>query len=293
MFEKVLAALDFSADSQQILDRMSEIPGISEVVLLHVVDVGRPKRLEWTDGHLHIENTRLLMQQKKEFLEQQGLVVHVHVDVIVNAVTQGTVSQAILDIAEEEKVSLVVIGARGINPIQELLLGSVSSSVIRHGTTHVLVLHRDPAREVTDASCAPGQTLFSKVLIPTDFSEPAGEALALVKTIPGIQDVVLLHVVSRAESQPDIEIAVTEAQARLVEIRKEFSGAGVSVTTHVRVGDPTEMILSVAEEDEVSLIAMSAYGTDWLRKFLLGSTTFAVVRRTKKPVLILRTGQET
>jgi len=114
-----------------------------------------------------------------------------------------------------------------------------------------------------------------------------------VKTISGIQDVVLLHVVSRAESQPDIEIAVTEAQARLVEIRKEFSGAGVSVTTHVRVGDPTEMILSVAEEDEVSLVAMSAYGTDWLRKFLLGSTTFAVVRRTKKPVLILRTGQET
>ncbi|MDD3136278.1 MAG: universal stress protein, partial [Methanoregula sp.] len=75
MFEKVLAALDFSPDSQQILDRISEIPGISEVVLLHVVDVGRPKRLEWTDGQLHIENTKLLMQQKKEYLEQQGLVV--------------------------------------------------------------------------------------------------------------------------------------------------------------------------------------------------------------------------
>jgi nucleotide-binding universal stress UspA family protein len=293
MFEKVLAALDFSPDSQQILDRISEIPGISEVVLLHVVDVGRPKRLEWTDGQLHIENTKLLMQQKKEYLEQQGLVVRVHVDVIVNAVTQGTVSQAILDIAEEEKVSLVVIGARGINPIQELLLGSVSSSVIRHGTTNVLVLHRDPAREVTDASLAPGQTLFSNVLVPTDFSEPAGEALALVKTIPGLQNVVLLHVVSRAESQQGIDVAVTEAQARLFELQKEFSVAGVGVTTHVRVGDPTEMILSVAEVDDVSLIAMSAYGTDRLRTFLLGSTTFAVVRRTKKPMLILRTGQET
>jgi nucleotide-binding universal stress UspA family protein len=105
--------------------------------------------------------------------------------------------------------------------------------------------------------------------------------------------VVLLHVVSRAESQQGIEVAVTEAQARLFEIQKEFSGAGVGVTTHVRVGDPTEMILSVAEEDDVSLIAMSACGTDRLRTFLLGSTTFAVVRRTKKPMLILRTGQET
>jgi nucleotide-binding universal stress UspA family protein len=46
----------------------------------------------------------------------------------------------------------------------------------------------------------------------------------------------------------------------------------------------------VAEEDEVSLIAMNAHGTDWLRTLLLGSTTFTVVRRTKKPVLIIRAG---
>jgi nucleotide-binding universal stress UspA family protein len=29
-----------------------------------------------------------------------------------------------------------------------------------------------------------------------------------------------------------------------------------------------------------------------LREMLLGSTTFTVVRRTKKPVLIIRTGKE-
>jgi nucleotide-binding universal stress UspA family protein len=53
------------------------------------------------------------------------------------------------------------------------------------------------------------------------------------------------------------------------------------------------MILSVAEEDEVSLIAMNAHGTDWLRNLVLGSTTFTVVRRSKKPVLIIRAGQKT
>jgi len=31
---------------------------------------------------------------------------------------------------------------------------------------------------------------------------------------------------------------------------------------------------------------------DWVREILLGSTTFTVVRRTKKPVLIIRAGKE-
>ena len=50
MFEKVLVALDFSQYSQKILNRVSEIPGISEVVLLHVIDATSPSRLEWTPG---------------------------------------------------------------------------------------------------------------------------------------------------------------------------------------------------------------------------------------------------
>lgn len=293
MFEKVLVALDFSPYSQKILDRISEIPGIQEVVLLHVVDATRPARLEWTHGHPQIENTKLLMEEKKQFLEHLGLKVRVSVDVIVNAITQGTVSHAILEIAETENVSLIVIGARGINPIQELLLGSVSSSVLRHAKMNVLVLHFNPARDVTDVSSASSyQKLFSKVLVPTDFSRSASDASAFVKTIPGIKEIVLLHVVNQVESQPEIEIHIKEAQTRLEDMKKEYIDSGIDGTIHVRVGDPTEMIRSVADEDNVSLIAMSAFGLDWVREILLGSTTFTVVRRTKKPVLIIRAGKE-
>ena len=293
MFEKVLVALDFSPYSQKILERISEIPGIQEVVLLHVVDATRPARLEWTHGHPQIENTKLLMEEKKQFLEHLGLKVRVSVDVIVNAIMQGTVSHAILEIAETENVSLIVIGARGINPIQELLLGSVSSSVLRHAKMNVLVLHFNPARDVTDVSSASSyQKLFSKVLVPTDFSRSASDASAFVKTIPGIKEIVLLHVVNQVESQPEIEIYIKEAQTRLEDMKKEYIDSGIDGTIHVRVGDPTEMIRSVADEDDVSLIAMSAFGLDWLREMLLGSTTFTVVRRTKKPVLIIRAGKE-
>lgn len=293
MFEKVLVALDFSPYSQKILDHIREIPGIQEVVLLHVVDATRPARLDWTHGQPRIENTQLLLEEKKKFLEQLGLRVRISVDVIVNAITQGTISHAILEIAETENVSLIVIGARGINPIQELLLGSVSSSVLRYATTNVLIMHFPPAYgDIPAVPESSVQKLFSKVLVPTDFSGSAGDAWEFVKTIPGIQEIVLLHIVDRAESQQDIEGYVREAETRLGKMKNEFTGTGVGIKLSVGVGDPTEMILMAADNDDITLIAMSAFGLDWVSEMLLGSTTFTVVRRTKKPVLIIRAGQE-
>jgi nucleotide-binding universal stress UspA family protein len=49
------------------------------------------------------------------------------------------------------------------------------------------------------------------------------------------------------------------------------------------------MILSVAGEDDPSLIAMNAKGTNLLREVFLGSTTFTVVRRATRAVLVTRT----
>ena len=285
MFEKVLVALDFSPYSQKILDRVPEIPGIQEVVLLHVVDATRPSRLGWTHGP-HIENTKLLMAEKKEALENLGLKVSINVDVIVNAITQGTIAQAILEIAETEDVSLIIVGARGINPIQELLLGSVSSTVLRDAKMNVLVMRPD---QISGAVPAAHRPLFSNVLVPTDFSRPADDVISVLKTLEGLENVELLHVVSRAETKAEIDEYITNAQARLAALQKDLAGAGIAANPRVRVGDPTEMILSVAEEEGVSLIAMNAHGTDWLRNLVLGSTTFTVVRRTRKPVLIVRT----
>ncbi|MCK9592488.1 MAG: universal stress protein [Methanoregula sp.] len=293
MFKKVLLSLDFSVSSQKILNRIREIPGIKEVVLLHVVDATRPLGLEWKNGHPQLKNTELLIAEKKEYLENLGLKVNTQMDVIVSAITQGTVAHAILETAETENVSLIILGARGINPIQALLLGSVSSSVLRYAKTNVLIMHFKPADDSTQASSGPvHQDLFSKVLVPTDFSRSAINASDFIKKIPGIQEIIFLHVVNHVASHQDIEVYQKEAQARLEDMKQEYINTGVKIKYHVLEGDPTEIILSIAEEDDVSLIAMSAHGTDWLREMILGSTTFTVVRRTQKPVLVIRTEQE-
>jgi nucleotide-binding universal stress UspA family protein len=288
MFEKVLVALDFSAYTENIFDRITEIPGTGEVVLLHVVDATHPSKLGFTTGP-YVENVRILMAGKKEALEHLAFPNPVRVDAIVKVITEGSVSQAILDAAEARHASLIVMGARGINPIQELLLGSVSSTVLRQAKTNVLVMHFDPGCEDADRAGVPARPeLFSRLLVPTDFSPSARDALSFIRTIPSVRDVILLHVVNRAESEPEIEAAVREAQARLAEMSTDLTASGLAVKCRIRVGDPTAMTLAVAREDQVSLIAMSAYGTAWFEEMLVGSTTFTVVRRTRKPVLVIR-----
>jgi len=165
--------------------------------------------------------------------------------------------------------------------------------VIRYATTNVLIMHFPMASIESPASPAfTYQKLFSKVLVPTDFSRSASDALTFIKTIPGIKEILLLHVVSRAESENDIEGYLKTAEKRLEDMKEELIDTGADIIFHVGSGDPTEMILSVAEKNDVSLIVMSAFGLDRIRELVLGSTTFTVVRRTTKPVLIVRTGRE-
>lgn len=284
MFEKVLFPTDFSEYAQKTLECIGEIPGVKEVVLMHVVDATHPSKRGWTHEP-HIENAKLLMEEKKEFLENLGLKVKTKVDVI----TEGDVAREILVTAEKEKVSLIAIGARGRGLIEGLLLGSVSANVLRGAKTDVLIMRYKLAEGLegkTFEKFCP--MILSKVLYPTDFSESSLGALAFVKGLKGMGVLVLMHVVSKGETHEEIEAHIEEAKKKLEVIGKDISKAGIKVKTHVHVGSPIEEIISMAEEEDASLIAMSSHGKSLLKELLVGSTTCAVARRAKRPVLIVR-----
>ena len=284
MFEKVLFPTDFSEYAQKTLECIGEIPGIKELMLLHIVDATHPSKHGWTHGP-HIENTKILMDEKKEYLESLGLKVKTKVDVI----TEGEVYREILRAAEDEKVSLIVMGARGKSHIKNLLLGSVSTKVVRHAKTNLLIMRYKLVEElegVKHEKFCP--MIFSKVLLPTDFSEFAGETISFIKNIKEIKEFDLLNVVSKGETKEEIEENVNEAKNRLGEIKEELGRAGFMVKDHVRVGNIPEEIISTAEDEDISLIAMNPHGKGWFKELLVGSTSWAVVRRANRPVLLVR-----
>ena len=284
MFEKVLFPTDFSEYAQKTLECIGEIPGIKELMLLHIVDATHPSKHGWTHGP-HIENTKILMDEKKEYLESLGLKVKTKVDVI----TEGEVYREILRTAENEKVSLIVMGARGKSQIKDLLLGGVSTKVVRHAKTNLLIMRYKLVEDlegVKHEKFCP--MIFSKVLLPTDFSEFAGKTISFIKNIKDIKEIDLLNVVSKGETEEEIEENVNEAKKGLGDIKEELGRAGFMVKEHVRVGNIPEEIISTAEDEDISLIAISPHGKGWFKELLVGSTTCAVVRRANRPVLVVR-----
>ncbi|HPR66127.1 MAG TPA: universal stress protein, partial [Methanothrix sp.] len=131
--------------------------------------------------------------------------------------------------------------------------------------------------------------MFSKVLCTTDFSEASKSAIAAIKDLKGaIGEVILEYVVSKGETQEEIEVYVAEAKEQLEKIKSDLATAGLKVRTHVDVGSPREQIKSLAIREDASLIVMSSHGKTWLKQLMVGSTTFDVVRTAERPVLIVR-----
>lgn len=279
MFEKVLIPTDFSKHAHKVIECAAEIPGVKEIVLLSVISRSVITRV-W-DPVDEIKDVEKKLLEEKKFVAPG-----IDVKVRAVAVLDGEVASAIQKVAEEEKVSLVSMGARGKSLIGSVLLGSVSRSVLRFGDTHLLVMRY---KILEDGDLGKHCTrIFAKVLFPTDFSQPAEVALSFLKDMPGIGELVLVNVVSTGETDEEIEANVAAATQKINEIAGELSNRGMKVTTKVIVGHPVEEIRSLAEKEDVSLIAISSQGAVAIKKGRIGSTAYDVANSVTRPVLILR-----
>jgi nucleotide-binding universal stress UspA family protein len=127
------------------------------------------------------------------------------------------------------------------------------------------------------------------VLFPTDFSEPAEMALSFLKDLKGLGDVHVLHVVTKGETKEEVESNIEEATKKLEEIINNLTGTGLSVKVHLRLGRPTDEIVSFVESEDISLVLMSSHGKGFLKGLIVGSTTLGVAIHTKKPLMVIRT----
>lgn len=280
MFEKVLVPTDFSSHAKKVVECIGQIPGIKQVVLMSVISRSVITRV-W-DPVAELKEVEARLMEEKKLIDAPG----VEVKVRAVSVLEGEIANAVQRVAEEENVSLVAMGARGKSRIQSVLLGSVSRNALRFGDTHLLIMRY----KVLDSGememyC---DRIFSKVLFPTDFSQPAEVALSFLKSIQGIGELVLLNVVSTGETDEEIEENQAAANKKIEEITRDLEKSGMKVTPKVLVGHPVETIRTVAEEENVSLIAMSSQGAIAIKKGRIGSTAYDVANSVDKPVLILR-----
>jgi nucleotide-binding universal stress UspA family protein len=128
---------------------------------------------------------------------------------------------------------------------------------------------------------------IASVLVPLDGSELAEQALAFGRAIAQQFDAPL-HVVSVIPLGMGVEI-VDAMRDYLHQIAIE---SPILLKYNVRRGSPTEQILMHAGELTDPIIVMSTHGRGGVRRWITGSVANQVVRMSRDPVLLVRSGQE-
>ena len=290
MPEKILLPTDFSEYARMTARLVSEIPNVGEVILLHVLEKIRGPSRAWLGGQDTVSpetSAEGSLHDEEEQLARAGVPVRAE---IVHG-TRGDSAAVIISLARREAVDLIMIGARGKGLVEGLLLGSVSTEILRHATTNVLLVRHPSAWRLTppvlprDRKGA--RSLFSRVVFPVDFSNPCHEGFAFLRALPGIDEIILLHVITRAGTREELEGAIRESYQELQSLWDSFDDGQTRVTIMIRFGRPAEMIGEIAENEKATLIFMPRFGTsDIIRSLPIGSTAQEVAKRTRIPLFL-------
>ena len=197
----------------------------------------------------------------------------------------------ILTCARKEKVDLIMLGARGKGFVEGLLLGSVSSRVLRHATTDVMITHHHgfalPRQKLQSAGINQ-KNLFSRVLYPVDFSKPSEQGLSYLTEQEDIADLVLLHVIPNAQNRRELEETIRDAYGKLQDLGRIYDKDSTRVRLLLRFGKPAEMICDMALQENATLIVLPRFGaSDFIKSLPIGSTAEEVAKKAKMPVYLL------
>ncbi len=203
---------------------------------------------------------RAILGAAKTLLEKAG------VGDVSTKLRNGDLLDTLADL--EADAELVVIGKRGeAADFARLHLGSNLERVVRASTRPVLVAAR-------------AYTPFDRFLIAYDGGKSANRAVEYLAASPLLRGMKCVLLSVGAE--------MPENRSRLDAPALTLKNAGFDVEAVLAQGEPDEVIGARVEAAGIGLLVMGAYGHSRIRSLVIGSTTTAMVRRCKVPVLMFR-----
>lgn len=130
-----------------------------------------------------------------------------------------------------------------------------------------------------------------KILLPIDGSECSLKTLDwVIKTFGGdTPEFYLLDVIPISPDMIQVEYDVTDASKALKEAKSKLQAAGCKVSQASYVfGHVVDRICDYADEIGADQIVLGSHGRTGLNKILLGSTSIAVMERSRRPVTLYR-----
>ncbi len=142
--------------------------------------------------------------------------------------------------------------------------------------------------------------MIRKVLYPTDFSHASESGIAMLRNLRelGTEEVFVLHAIDLNKilgpvSGIDIPAVINDYERETEQNLERFADMvrreGLKVNAlQPRIGEPSSVICETAEEVEADMIVIPSQGKGFIAGILLGSVSEGVVKRSRKPVLVLK-----
>ncbi len=305
---KILVPIDGSEPSKRAVafaGCMSRIVGKVEMItLLHVLAGGylarhmanidvRAGQLIKSDMFLRLKEQHIAKEVAPIMDEAEQLLKELKVNSVINReIVDGVPVDVILEVAEKGNYPTIVMGRRGLSPVKEVLLGSVTAGLLHkavHPTVYVV------GHKILDIE---KQCSIPRILIPVDGSKGSLGALkemAAFTTEQGtvVEKIVLLRVVDVAKYEKALEEGrplEEEAQKILEECKDRLVDMGLNedrIEMIARYGRPADTILDVAKEHDVNIIIIGRTGRSAVKEIVMGSVSSQVLHKAVEPTVAI------
>lgn len=286
---KILLAVDGSTHSRWAESLLSQVAGpghrVEVVFVSPVVPVGSSVGAALADG---------LRQSGQGLVNTVAQSLAGQFKVSRRVLVSHDVAGTLLDRARAIRADLIVLGARGLSPLKQFLLGSVSNKVVRHADRSVLLAHGKPSKKLS-------------LLCPLDGSEVDRRIDDFLRRLgtPTNAPLTLLHVVADpvalwipetgfpggygnlAAYKESLDALRRRGKSLLERERERWARRFSSVKTLLREGHPSGEILRAAQSCRSGVVAVGRRGLGRVDRFFMGSVSQKVSSYASGGVLIV------
>jgi nucleotide-binding universal stress UspA family protein len=297
MIQRILVPVDGSPLSEQALGQAVAMAGAfdAEVLLLRVQE---PEA--GTGGFSDSVSWRLRRAEASSALEQLAQRLRVGGRRVASVLAEGRAAEEILKAVHERPADLVVLSTHGSSGHSRFHLGSTAHKVIAEAGVSVLIV-----RSSQDRDAGPSEARHHRIMVPYDGSQRAQWALGLSSSIARAlgSELLLVHVVDTRELQGQAPTTPEERElARRVadrdrglateylgHMKQVLSGSGIEVRTRLLdAPNVAEALCRLAEDEQVSLVVMSAHGSSGAAPWSYGSVADRLIAHGTTPLLVFQ-----
>jgi nucleotide-binding universal stress UspA family protein len=287
---RILCPIDFSEFSVLAYDYAQSLAWHYRASLLleHVTETLTPMYPYYAFPNAYVEISQELRAHAEQQLQEFAKTHTRHGVQPECSVHDGAVVNIILDLAEAQAVSLIVMGTHGLRGIERVVLGSVTDKVLRKAHCPVLAV-RQPAHDLATQAGVPDVIRLQRILCCTDFSDQSEQALEYAVSLATEYgaELSLVHVLEGVAGSTDIENEIAKVMESLEKRISPETRRDCKTKTLVRIGKPYQQIIELALESRTDLIVMGVRGRNALDLAVFGSTTYRVVQLGPCPVLVV------